>query len=242
MADRLTQLQDAVNSLADQFCNAIGVLQQCGPPASFNNIQTAINKDQPANPTEEYAQLFAALIARTAKDIDVLIDSLPSEESTAALQAASLYKLEEENHEAATCLEDVVYRGDMLLEKIQSALADILADQFCNAIGVLQQCGPPASFNNIQTAINKDQPANPTEEYAQLFAALIARTAKDIDVLIDSLPSEESTAALQNQAFLETEPQTEPSLHNGPCSLHGPAPSRGLLPYLPGLSERPSDH
>ncbi|XP_046291913.1 mediator of RNA polymerase II transcription subunit 21 isoform X2 [Marmota monax] len=52
MADRLTQLQDAVNSLADQFCNAIGVLQQCGPPASFNNIQTAINKDQPANPTE----------------------------------------------------------------------------------------------------------------------------------------------------------------------------------------------
>ncbi|NXW00966.1 MED21 polymerase, partial [Fregetta grallaria] len=88
MADRLTQLQDAVNSLADQFCNAIGVLQQCGPPASFSNIQTAINKDQPANPTEgtSYAQLFAALIARTAKDIDVLIDSLPSEESTAALQ------------------------------------------------------------------------------------------------------------------------------------------------------------
>lgn len=115
--------------LADQFCNAIGVLQQCGPPASFSNIQTAINKDQPANPTEEYAQLFAALIARTAKDIDVLIDSLPSEESTAALQAASLYKLEEENHEAATCLEDVVYRGDMLLEKIQSALADIAQSQ-----------------------------------------------------------------------------------------------------------------
>ncbi|XP_035875124.1 mediator of RNA polymerase II transcription subunit 21 isoform X3 [Phyllostomus hastatus] len=52
MADRLTQLQDAVNSLADQFCNAIGVLQQCGPPASFSNIQTTINKDQPANPTE----------------------------------------------------------------------------------------------------------------------------------------------------------------------------------------------
>lgn len=39
-------------------------------------------------------------------------------------------------------------------------------------------------------------------EYAQLFAALIARTAKDIDVLIDSLPSEESTAALQVGVFL----------------------------------------
>ncbi|XP_025258580.1 mediator of RNA polymerase II transcription subunit 21 isoform X2 [Theropithecus gelada] len=147
MADRLTQLQDAVNSLADQFCNAIGVLQQCGPPASFSNIQTAINKDQPANPTEvslslEYAQLFAALIARTAKDIDVLIDSLPSEESTAALQAASLYKLEEENHEAATCLEDVVYRGDMLLEKIQSALADIAQSQLKTRSGSHSQSLP----------------------------------------------------------------------------------------------------
>ncbi|NWZ31828.1 MED21 polymerase, partial [Asarcornis scutulata] len=149
MADRLTQLQDAVNSLADQFCNAIGVLQQCGPPASFSNIQTAINKDQPANPTEgeltlfnsfkEYAQLFAALIARTAKDIDVLIDSLPSEESTAALQAASLYRLEEENHEAAARLEEVVYRGDMLLEKIQSALADIAQSQLKTRSGTHSQ-------------------------------------------------------------------------------------------------------
>ncbi|NXF59974.1 MED21 polymerase, partial [Ciccaba nigrolineata] len=138
MADRLTQLQDAVNSLADQFCNAIGVLQQCGPPAAFNNIQTAINKDQPANPTE-YAQLFAALIARTAKDIDVLIDSLPSEESTAALQAASLYRLEEENHEAAGRLEEVVYRGDMLLEKIQSALADIAQSQLKTRSGTHSQ-------------------------------------------------------------------------------------------------------
>ena len=41
-------------------------------------------------------------------------------------------------------------------------------------------------------------------EYAQLFAALIARTAKDVDVLIDSLPSEESTAALQVSTFTST--------------------------------------
>ncbi|XP_041443359.1 mediator of RNA polymerase II transcription subunit 21-like [Xenopus laevis] len=77
----------------------------------------------------EYAQLFAALIARTGKDIEVLIESLPSEESTAALQAASLYQLEEENHGAAARLEEVVYRGDMLLDKIQTALADIAQSQ-----------------------------------------------------------------------------------------------------------------
>lgn len=50
--------------LADQFCNAIGVLQQCAPPASFSNIQTAINKDQPANPTEGALHIvFKAVMA-----------------------------------------------------------------------------------------------------------------------------------------------------------------------------------
>ena len=34
-------------------------------------------------------------------------------------------------------------------------------------------------------------------ENSLLFAQLIARTAKDIDVLIDSLPSEEATPELQ---------------------------------------------
>ena len=34
-------------------------------------------------------------------------------------------------------------------------------------------------------------------DYAAMFAKLIARTAKDIDVLIDSLPSEESSLELQ---------------------------------------------
>ena len=36
----------------------------------------------------DFAHLFATLIARTAKDIDVLIDSLPSEESTPELQVS----------------------------------------------------------------------------------------------------------------------------------------------------------
>ena len=35
----------------------------------------------------DHTQLFAQMIARTGKDIEVLIDSLPGEESTAELQA-----------------------------------------------------------------------------------------------------------------------------------------------------------
>lgn len=38
---------------------------------------------------------------------------------------------------------------------------------------------------------------------AALFAQLIARTAKDIDVLIDSLPSEDSSPELQVQTDLK---------------------------------------
>ncbi|XP_071072086.1 mediator of RNA polymerase II transcription subunit 21-like [Dasypus novemcinctus] len=104
MAEGPTQQQDAVNLFANQFCNASGMSQQCGPLASFSHIQTTINKDPPTNPTEEF---------------------LSSEEATPALQVAGVHKLKEENHEAATCLEDVVYGRNMLLENIQSTLADI---------------------------------------------------------------------------------------------------------------------
>ncbi|CAD7683183.1 unnamed protein product [Nyctereutes procyonoides] len=85
MVDGLVQLQDVMNSL---------------PSCFFTNIQTAINQDH--------------LDGMSSKDIDVLIDSLPSEESAAALQAAT-----------ASCLEDIVYQGDMLLENKQNVLADI---------------------------------------------------------------------------------------------------------------------
>ncbi|KAH7966863.1 hypothetical protein HPB49_020022 [Dermacentor silvarum] len=78
---------------------------------------------------EDYPQLFASLIARTAKDIDVLIDSLPSEEASPELQAANLRRLEVENQEAARRLEEVVQQGEALLEQIQKALHDIAESQ-----------------------------------------------------------------------------------------------------------------
>lgn len=60
-------------------------------------------------------------------------------------QAASLRQLEEENHEAAARLEEVVYRGDMLLEKIQSALADIAQSQLRTRNGAPSQPSPAES-------------------------------------------------------------------------------------------------
>ena len=110
---------------ADNFTNSLGILQQLAVPSPFPGFG---NKSQPP-PSEDHTQLFAQLIARTAKDIEVLIESLPNEESSVELQSASLQKLEEENIEAAQKLEDVVKQGEATLKEIQAALHDIAQAQ-----------------------------------------------------------------------------------------------------------------
>ena len=71
---------------ADNFCNSIGILQQFATPGTFPGFDRAGNRTPQQSQPEDHAQLFATLIARCAKDIDVLIDSLPSEDSTSELQ------------------------------------------------------------------------------------------------------------------------------------------------------------
>ncbi|XP_077289791.1 mediator complex subunit 21 [Arctopsyche grandis] len=130
MADRLTQLQDTINQQAEHFCNSIGILQQFSTPSKF----PAFDRSGSQTPSqqqgqEDYALLFASLISKCAKDIDILIESLPSEESSTELQVQSLKRLESENKESAERLEEVVRHGEILLEKIQGALSDIAQAQ-----------------------------------------------------------------------------------------------------------------
>ncbi|CAG9104172.1 Mediator of RNA polymerase II transcription subunit 21 [Plutella xylostella] len=130
MADRLTQLQDTINQQAEHFCNSIGILQQFSTPSKFPGIdRSGSQTPQQQQNQEDYAALFATLISRCAKDIDTLIESLPSEESSTELQVQSLRRLETENKEAAEQLEEVVRQGEILLEKIQGALSDIAQSQ-----------------------------------------------------------------------------------------------------------------
>ncbi|GIY83060.1 mediator of RNA polymerase II transcription subunit 21 [Caerostris darwini] len=127
MADRLSQLQDAVNAQAENICNSIGVLQQCATPSIFPEFDRVGPK--PPKPEEDYCQMFATIISKTAKDIDVLIDSLPSEESYPELQEASIKCLDAENKEAARRLEESVSKGEILLEQIRAALCAIAQSQ-----------------------------------------------------------------------------------------------------------------
>eukprot|EP00092_Neocalanus_flemingeri_P007041 GFUD01007605.1.p1 GENE.GFUD01007605.1~~GFUD01007605.1.p1 ORF type:complete len:149 (-),score=57.16 GFUD01007605.1:280-726(-) len=127
MADRLTQLQDAVNSQADNFCNSIGILQQMSQPSPLSGYGSSTTKG--ITPDTDHTLLFAQMIARTAKDIEVLIESLPSEESTAELQAAGLQQLEQESELAGEQLKETVKQGEQLLASIQAALHDIATKQ-----------------------------------------------------------------------------------------------------------------
>ncbi|XP_058822183.1 mediator of RNA polymerase II transcription subunit 21 [Topomyia yanbarensis] len=129
MADRLTQLQDTVNQQAEHFCNSIGILQQCSVPSKFSGFERTGSQTPLQNQQEDYAQLFSTLISRCAKDIDTLIESLPSEESSIEQQVQALKRLEIENQDSAEKLEEVVRKGEMLLEKIQAALSDIAQSQ-----------------------------------------------------------------------------------------------------------------
>jgi mediator of RNA polymerase II transcription subunit 21 len=102
MADRLTQLQDAVTQMADYFCNSIGVLQQ---PQTTNEDKENMTG---AGGTDNNITLFASLITRIATDIETLIDSLPCQEYTPERQAEILQNLENENKVSAEKLSQAV--------------------------------------------------------------------------------------------------------------------------------------
>lgn len=114
-----------INSITVSFTS--GVLQQCSTPSKFSGFDRSGSQTPLQNvpPSEDYAQLFSTLITKCAKDIDKLIDSLPSDDSSQELQIQSLQILEEENKDQSEKLIEVVRNGENLLGKIQAALGDI---------------------------------------------------------------------------------------------------------------------
>lgn len=101
MADRLTVLQDAINLQAEHLCNAVGVVQQEAQPSFFTDFNwnarsvkpeyQAILQDQ--NQQADISRNFASDITKIARQIEILINSLPVEEVPAEVQDEALSKL-----------------------------------------------------------------------------------------------------------------------------------------------------
>ncbi|KAH9517035.1 Mediator of RNA polymerase II transcription subunit 21 [Dermatophagoides farinae] len=233
MADRLTQLQDAVNVQAENLCNSIGLLQQCSRPTPFpdfsafarspstaykqvlieagipveiedvdnieqndnnvvknghdnpnnnNNNKSAekSNSDVKQNGSDaslmingdgipqqqqqqqqladsgENSKFFAKLITKTAKDIDLIIDSLPSREMESDLQEAHIKVLEMENHEEAKKLENVINQAEQLLDVIKNALEDIAQNQMRMKQLEAQMLTSPSTNSTTITSLTKN--------------------------------------------------------------------------------------
>lgn len=107
------------------------MIQQTARPSKFPNFDRTGSQTpvQSQASQEDHTGLFAKLIARCAKDIDILIESLPNEDNSIDIQNQSLSMLEYENQTAARNLQDVVSEGEELLTKIQDALEDIALAQ-----------------------------------------------------------------------------------------------------------------
>ncbi|KFD48165.1 hypothetical protein M514_10951 [Trichuris suis] len=110
MSDRLTQLQDCINELANHMCNSIGVLQQSNMPSKV------------ASGEQDNAALFATLVARTAKDIDLLVESLPDDEPPRSSQREKYQRLGQLNAKAAQQLEETVAQGQLLLDRVSDVI------------------------------------------------------------------------------------------------------------------------
>eukprot|EP00123_Amoebidium_parasiticum_P020219 comp4537_c0_seq1/m.760 comp4537_c0_seq1/g.760 ORF comp4537_c0_seq1/g.760 comp4537_c0_seq1/m.760 type:complete len:145 (-) comp4537_c0_seq1:551-985(-) len=124
--DRITQLQDRMEMLGKNFVESIGFLQDHAEPQQLPGYNLPF--PEPKKPPVEgktAIQFHVENIIRSVKETHLLIDSLPSIESSSEQQIADLEVLEELNKQAAERLEAEVKKGEEQLRQLRVALREL---------------------------------------------------------------------------------------------------------------------
>ncbi|TGZ57156.1 hypothetical protein CRM22_009991 [Opisthorchis felineus] len=136
MADRLTELQDAINLQAENLCNAIGVIQQVAQPSFFSDFNWSSRASKPeyqaflqGQPPDDIGRNFAVVIAATARQLDALIGSLPEEEASSEIQRAAFQHLVEDYRTEGWKLTRVTERLESRLTEVRLFLTAIAQTQ-----------------------------------------------------------------------------------------------------------------
>jgi len=127
-SDRLSELQSRLDFLSQMFFTSVGVLQRDAPPSPLE--ATGVKGESSSN-FRDIAADMAQQIARTAKSIHDLIDSLPGGASASeSQQLATLENLEKENLLVGRQLQEKVAQAEVWLVKVREALRIIGDDRF----------------------------------------------------------------------------------------------------------------
>uniref|UniRef100_A0A1I8IZF2 Mediator of RNA polymerase II transcription subunit 21 n=1 Tax=Macrostomum lignano TaxID=282301 RepID=A0A1I8IZF2_9PLAT len=182
MADRLTELQDAVNSQADNLYNALGILLQTAQPSPFPGVgganRTGAAAGNQAPGGVDHARFFAEQITRTAQTIVALIDSPAGPRPTEPIRIR-MAELEEENHRLGRHLIEVVDQLEARLRRVRACLTDIAQNS-----QIMYGPEPPPEF--------VDQPPSPSSssKSSSKPAAGESSEATPAGLVIGPLPSE----------------------------------------------------
>ncbi|KAI8058482.1 hypothetical protein BDF22DRAFT_666097 [Syncephalis plumigaleata] len=131
--DRVSQLQDAVDQLTVQFVSSLDYLSTRAPMVAHDTTVAAARSHERALPLdqlEKESRELASDIAKRCRQIDTLIDALPTHELSKEEEAAVFAKLEQENQQADDAYKAAVEHAKSLLDQLKNALRAVADSRY----------------------------------------------------------------------------------------------------------------